>query len=83
MAATNKKYKLNFTLADGSTKSVECDIPFPECVTSLILNGGNKTLSGNIELDDHFAVDYGDKSANADNKVKLNPIPADYVNCTG
>ena len=82
MATTNKKYKLNFTLADGSTKSVECDIPVSEGVTSLILNG-NKTLFGNIELDNHFAVDYGDKSANADNKIKLNSIPADYVDCTG
>lgn len=81
--ATTKRYKLNFTLADGSTKTVECDIPVSECITSLILDDGNKTLLGNIELDDHFTVDYGDKSANADNKVKLNPIPADYVNCTG
>ena len=78
----NKRYKLNFTLADGSTKSVECDIPVSEGVSSLILDG-NKTLSGNIELSDHFATDYSNKSINADNKIKLNPIPADYINCTG
>lgn len=31
--ANTKRYRLNFTLADGSTKSVECDIPVSNTVT--------------------------------------------------
>ena len=48
MATTNKKYRLNFTLADGSTKSVECDIPVPECVTGITI--GTETLNGEVRL---------------------------------
>lgn len=78
----NKRYQLNFKLADGSTKIIECSIPI-DGVNNLILENGTKVLDGNIELSDHFSVDYSDKSSNADHKVKLNPVPADYVNCTG
>lgn len=46
--AKTKRYKLNFTLADGSTKSVECDIPVPECVTGITI--GTETLDGEVRL---------------------------------
>lgn len=49
MAATNKKYKLNFTLADGSTKSVECDIPISG-VTGITI--GTNTLDGEVKFKD-------------------------------
>lgn len=46
--AKTKRYKLNFTLADGSTKSVECDIPIPDCVTGITI--GADTLDGEVRL---------------------------------
>ena len=50
--ATTKRYKLNFTLADGSTKSVECDIPLGG-VTGLALDDGTYK-NGDITLSQCF-----------------------------
>ena len=52
--ATTKRYKLNFTLADGSTKSVECDIPIPEGVTSLFINATGNDLKGQVSFGQGF-----------------------------
>lgn len=51
--ANTKRYRLNFTLADGSTKSVECDIPIPEGVTSLAFDDGTYK-NGDITLSPCF-----------------------------
>lgn len=52
MATTNKKYRLNFTLADGSTKSVECDIPLGG-VTGLAFDDGTYK-NGDVTLSPCF-----------------------------
>ena len=67
--ATTKRYKLNFTLADGSTKSVECDIPVSEGVTSLFINATGDDLQGQVSLGQGFTYNKSNKLIKVDSST--------------
>lgn len=82
MAATNKKYKLNFTLADGSTKSVECDIPVSECVTNLFINATGDDLQGQVNLGQGFTYNKSDKLVKVDSSTIPCNVKEEWFNPT-
>lgn len=86
--ATTKRYKLNFTLADGSTKSVECDIPVPESVTGLDISNTAEYLNGDIVLRHGFTndgniIDFDSHLAYVDNTDTSKGTIHNALNITG
>lgn len=82
-----KRYKLNFTLADGSTKSIECDIPI-ENVTSLIVTSPTNTtatiLTDDIKLGTGFHYNPSDEYGNFSSpNASAICFKADEALCTG
>lgn len=85
--ATTKRYKLNFTLADGSTKSVECDIPLGG-VTGLDIDNTEEYLNGDIVLRHGFTndgniIDFDSHLAYVDNTKTSKGTIYNALNITG
>lgn len=85
--ATTKRYKLNFTLADGSTKSVECDIPIAG-VAGLNIYDTKEYLNGDITLRHGFTndgniIDFDSHLAYVDNTDTSKGTIHNALNITG